>query len=556
MGVAVRLAFLQIMRHEYYAGLAEDQRIFRQPIEARRGGFFDRTGRPLCVSVPARSVFLAPAEISVDNVPVVSQALSHILNVDETELANSLLGPYDGRQFKWVKRRVSEYEAAAVDALKLKGVRLRTEYRRTFPQGLLASHVIGFVNVDEVGQEGLEKVLDNELTGTNGLELLECDGTRKPLLTDRARFDPVVNGCDVQLTIDAEIQRIVETELSQAMDDWDPVSVTGIVMEVKTGRILALANAPTFSPVRPANCEPGDRLNRAVSACYEPGSIFKPFVMAGFLDAHLGQLDDTIFCENGLFRIRGRRLHDHQPYGWLTVSEVIEKSSNVGMAKIGLQMGPGRLFGTISAFGFGESTHSGLPGELAGIVTPFKQWTVYTVTSVPMGQEIAATPMQIITAFNAIANGGMLLRPQVIESIADADGKVLRRFEGPAPVRRVVRSDTARRLIDQALTGVVLRGTGRAANFGIYPKFGKTGTAQKVSTAGGFAHSRFVSSFLCGAPVDDPRVAVLVLIDEPRRGSSYYGGTVAAPAAARIVEKTLKYLHEPVMGTVTRAADL
>lgn len=555
VALAIRLVFLQIVDHEYYAKLAEDQQIMQEPIKARRGGFFDRMGRPLCVSVPARSVFVAPAEIETEEVPKVSQALSRVLSVDEEELRNSMLGRYDGKQFKWVKRRVSDYEAAAVAALRLKGVKFRTEYRRTFPQGVLAPHVIGHVNVDQEGQEGLERTLDKELAGKDGLETLECDGSRQPLLTERAKFEPVVHGSDVQLTIDAEIQRIVEDELSKAMEEWNPLSVTIIVMEVKTGRILALGNAPTFSPLRPANCDPKDRLNRAVSACYEPGSIFKPFVMAGFLDAKLGQLDDTIFCENGLFRVRGRRLHDHHPYGWLTVSEVIEKSSNVGMAKIGLQMGAGRLFGTITAFGFGESTESGLPGEIGGIVTPFNKWNVYTVTSVPMGQEIAATPMQIITAFNAIANDGVLVKPQVVQTITEPDGEVLYKFEGPGAGRRVIRSETARHLIDPALVGVLLRGTGKAANVGVYPKFGKTGTAQKVAATGGFAHSRFVSSFLCGGPVDDPRVTALVLIDEPRRGQSYYGGTVAAPAAGRIVEKTLKYLRAPAM-TVVQGADL
>jgi cell division protein FtsI/penicillin-binding protein 2 len=555
VGLVVRLIFVQIVDHEYYARLAADQQILKQPIKARRGGFFDRMGRPICVSVPARSVFVAPAEIELDDVPKVSQELSRVLNVDETELRNAILGRYDGKEFKWVKRRVSDYEAAAAAALHLKGVKFRAEYRRTFPQGVLVPHVIGWVNVDQEGQEGLERTLDKELTGKDGLETLECDGSRRPLLTERAKFEPVVHGSDVQLTVDVEIQRIVEDELSRAMDEWNPLSVTIIVMEVKTGRVLALGNAPSFSPLRPGNCDPADRLNRAVCACYEPGSIFKPFVMAGFLDAKLGQLDDTIFCENGLFRIRGRRLHDHHPYGWLTVSEVIEKSSNVGMAKIGLQMGAGRLFGTITAFGFGQSTESGLPGELEGIVTPFRKWSVYTVTSVPMGQEIAATPMQIITAFNTIANDGVLVKPQVVETITDADGKVLYKFEGPEAARRVIRSETARLLIDPALRGVIVRGTGKAANFGTYPKFGKTGTAQKVATSGGFAHSRFVSSFLCGAPVDDPKVTALVLIDEPRRGQSYYGGTVAAPAAARIVEKTLKYLRAPAM-TVARGADL
>lgn len=554
LGLAARLIYLQYVQHDWYAKVAEDQQTLKRPIRARRGGFFDLKGRPICVSVPVKSVFVAPDEIELKKLPVVSLALARTLNIDETELRHGMLRRYN-KKFMWVKRLVSDREAVRVARMKLPGVKFCTEYRRTLPEGIIAPHVIGWVDVDHVGREGLERVFERQLKGVDGLERLECDGRRRTRLTDLAVFKPVVHGNDIRLTIDAEIQRIASEELDGALREWNPISATIVVMEVKTGRILALDSRPTFNPALPGECKPGDRFNRAVAACYEPGSVFKSFVMAGYLDSGLGRIDDRIFCENGLFRIRGRRLRDHHPYGWLTVAEVIEKSSNVGMAKIGLQMEAGRLFGIITAFGFGDTTGSGLPGEIPGIVTPFKDWSYYTETSVPMGQEIATTPMQLIAAFNALANDGVLVKPQVVEAITDPDGKVLYKFEGPEYSRRVVSSETARTMIDPLLTGVVLRGTGRRANVGTYSKFGKTGTAQKVSMQGGFSHSRFVSSFLGGGPVEDPKLTVIVLLDEPRRGNSYYGGTVAAPIAGRIVENTLKYLRVP-RDAMARGADL
>ncbi len=428
-------------------------------------------------------------------------------------------------------------------------------------QGPVAPHIIGHVNVDEQGQEGLEAALDRDLRGMDGFERLPCDGLRRPIFGEEARFKPVVHGSDVRLTIDSEIQRIAGDEADEIVKTYNPVAVVIIVMETKTGRILALENRPTYNPSFPARLtEPSARLNRAVCAVYEPGSIFKPFVMAAYLDAHLGTPADRIFCENGLFRIKGRRIHDVHPYSWLTISEVIEKSSNIGMAKVGLELGASRIFPTVSSFGFGKPTGSGLPGELGGIMTPFKSWSYYTVTSVPMGQEIAATPLQLVTAFNAIANGGVWVKPQVIDGITDSDGKVLYEYDGQGPSHRVISRETARTLIDPMMMGVVLRGTAKSANFGDYSKFGKTGTAQKADAQGGFSSSRFVSSFLCGAPSDDPKISVLVLVDEPRAGKSYYGGTVSAPPAARITEKTLKYLGVPapkgVEGAVAQRRDL
>ena len=539
-----RLVYLQVIEHDTYMAIARKQQIMNRPIKARRGGFFDRCGRPLCVSVPVKSVFVVPRKIRPDDVPDVSLILSSLLDIDEQKLRNGILRNYD-REFFWVKRRISDAEAAKVARLKLKFVNFRTEYRRAFPRGMIAPHLIGWVDVDQQGREGLERVYNSCLKGVDGSEVLDCDNQRRPRLTERAVFEPAVHGNEVHLTIDAEIQRMVSEELDDAMAEWNPIAATVIVMEVETGKILALGNRPTFSPMHPGTAHPSDRLNRAVCACYEPGSVFKPFVMAGFLDAQLGRVDDRIFCENGLLRVRGRRLRDHHPYGWLTFTEVMVESSNVGMAKVGLQMGPGRLFGIVNVFGFGSPTGSGLPGEIGGLVTPFKKWNDYSVTSVPIGQEIAVTPMQLITAFNAIANGGVLLKPQVVARITDPDGSEVWRLSKPEVVRRVISSETARLLIDPMLRGVVERGTGERANVGIYSKFGKTGTGQKPEPRGGYSHSRFVSSFLCGAPVEDPRITVLVLLDEPRRGSRHYGGTVAAPIAGRLTEKILRYLDVP-----------
>ncbi len=541
-GLAIRLFYVQILDHNAYVRMARNQQVMERPIMARRGAFFDLRGRPLCVSVPVKSVYIVPSEVELDKVQLVAFALSRVLNVNQVELQNGMLRRWD-KQFMWAKRLVTEDEAVQVQKLGFRGVQLLTEYRRTFPQGPLAAHVIGHVNIDEQGQEGLEAVLDAQLRGRDGFERLECDGARRPILTDRAQFRPVVHGSDVRLTIDAEIQRFASDEADDLVKQYNPVALTIIVMETKTGRILALDNRPTYSPAFPAKVtDPTQRLNRAVCAVYEPGSIFKPFVMAAYLENRLGVPTDRIFCENGLYKYRGRRLRDVHPYGWLTVCEIIKKSSNIGMAKVGLALGANRIFPTITGFGFGKSTGSGLPGELGGLVTPFKSWSYYTVTSVPMGQEIATTPMQLITAFNAIANGGVWVKPQVIDGVSDADGKVIYQFAGPATTRRVISKETARTLVDPMMSGVVTDGTAKSANFGDYPKFGKTGTAQKTDPQGGFSHSRFVSSFLCGAPVDDPKVSVLVLVDEPRKGGVYYGGTVSAPPAARIVEKTLKYL--------------
>jgi cell division protein FtsI/penicillin-binding protein 2 len=552
--VGARLVWLQLLTRDELVKRAEKQHTMNIPIPARRGAFFDSCGKLLCTSAPVKSVFVDPLAVAWEDVPGLAKGLARDLRLDEAVLYTDIISNYD-KSFVWVKRRVTDEEAALIQRRQFPGVVLATEYRRNFPMGALAPHLLGWTNVDGAGVEGLELALNDQLRGINGSERLACDSRRRSMLTNDSIVKPAQHGNNVQLTIDSNIQRIVSRELDKAVQDWNPSSATAIVMEVKTGRILAIDNRPTYDPAEPGAAKPEERLNRAVASCYEPGSVFKPFTMAGCIESGLGRPEDRIFCENGLFRINGRRLRDHSPYGWLTYTEVIAKSSNIGMAKIGLTMGAARIYRTITAFGFGRVTGLGLPGEIPGIVHGLPSWSYYTVTSVPMGQEISATPLQLITAFNAIANDGVLVKPQIVQSITNPDGEVLYRLRGPEVVRRVISSSTARTLINPMMRSVVTMGTAKAINrIGEYPKFGKTGTAQKAGV-GGFSHSLFVASFMCGAPADDPVLSVIVLIDEPHKGSSYYGATVAAPAAGRIIEEALKYLNVPV-GTVAQGQNL
>lgn len=546
--VVMRLAYLQCVASAQYRELATRQQTAFRTMPARRGTVYAAELRPLAVSQPVESVFAVPVEMKDRALTAVR--LAKVLRLNAGELRKQFDERPDS-EFVWVKRRVSDQEYAAVDALQLEGVHFRMEFARRYPQGHLAPQVLGWTDVDDSGREGIELLFDKELTGRDGYEKTICDSRRRAIATDQAVFRAVEHGCSVVLTLDVDIQRIVEEELDAVVKEHNPVSVTAIVMDPHTGRILACGNRPTYDPTRPGDFPPEARQNRAVIASYEPGSIFKPFVMSALFELKLGTPTERIFCENGLWRIRARRLRDHSPYAWLTLAEVIQKSSNVGMAKVGMTLGEEQLYRAVKAYGFSQKTGVQMPGEVSGYVTPFDSWSYYTVTSVPMGQEITATPLQLLNAFNVFANGGWLLKPQAVEAVLDADGKVKWRLQAPERVRRVISEETASEMVDPVLRNVIVSGTGKSANIGVYDKFGKTGTGQKAQP-GGYSHTRFVSSFLCGAPVEDPKLTVLVLVNEPRNGASLYGGTVAAPTAARIIERALSLLGVPPSPTSSK----
>jgi len=549
--LAVQLYRIQVLDHERFRKLARRQQVTSEVIPARRGTIYDRKFRKLALTREVESCFVSPVE--VEDPAAAARTLGRLLGLDASQLARKIGEQRQrGRQFLWVKRHLSDREAARLQALTLPGVHLRQECQRVYPAKALAAHVLGFTDIDGRGLEGLEGKFDKVLTGTPGRRMLYRDGRRRRRTSGMAGSVAAQDGRDLVLTLDVAIQGIVEQELDRIMRQWEPKAATVIVMDVASGEVLALGNRPTFDPNQPGRAPAEARLDRAVACTFEPGSVFKPFALAAALEAGVLTLDDEIFCHLGYYKpYRARGLRDHKPFGWLTAREVVVKSSNIGMAIIGERLGAQRLHGAASDFGFGAPTGVELPGEVRGTLYPLERWNPTSVSRVPMGHEVSVTALQLLTAFNAFANDGVLVPPRVVRAIVDSDRGMGRRTERP-PGRRVLTAEVARTMLRQVLADVVREGTGRRAQLTTYEVAGKTGTAQKL-VDGRYSHTRFVSSFLCVAPVERPRISVLVTVDEPAAGHSYYGGTVAAPSAARVVEEALLYLQVPPQALLARS---
>jgi len=532
----VRLFWIQCIKHDNFCELAQKQYRIKVELPAERGEIFDRYGRLLATSLPAASVYLDP--FLATDLQATSKKLARTLNLDEQRLTKFIL-QRKHRRFIWIKRKVSPEEAGAVKRLNLAGVGFRKESKRLYPQSTLAAPLLGFVGLDGEGLAGLEQSFEETLRGRPGYKVLLRDGRRGTIDSGLPSKAPE-HGSSLVLTIDVVIQQIVEEELAQALEEWEPNGAVGIVLHPKTGHILALASAPSFDPNNFARYPQKTWVNRCVSYSFEPGSVIKPLIAAAALQEGLAAPEDLFFCENGLYRIGSRLFHDHHPYGWLTLSEIVAKSSNVGMAKLGETLGAERLYGYFRAYGFGQETNISLPGEATGILRPLNKWTSYSVTSVSVGQEIAATPLQLAAAFCAIANDGVLPASTLVRGIIDEEGKVIKpRSQGS---RIILEPHIARVMRREIMRRVVEEGTGKQARLSRWSIAGKTGTAQKA-IPGGYSHTKFISSFIGMAPAEESRAVVLVMIDEPHRGGSYYGGTVAAPVVARIFERILAYLQ-------------
>jgi len=551
LAVGARLAYLQIVKGDYYLDKAVRQQSRRIVIPAMRGTIFDRKKRVIGISLPVESLYVDPSAVAPGDLTFVATRLSRITALEAGWIASRITEKRNAR-FLWIKRHLSEYQAQLVRALmqhkRARGVGLRREFRRKYPQGKLFCHVLGFTDVDCRGLEGVERFFDEDLTGTDGFRIVEADGLNQKIVSaDAVEVEPR-DGNNLVLTVDIRIQTFARDALKKLCKEFAPVSATAVVLEAKTGEVLALCNQPEFDPNDPAGYPVEARKNHAVVSVYEPGSTFKPFVAAAALQRKLVSLDTKIFCENGIFRAPGGRiLHDHHAMGTLSFVQVVAKSSNIGMAKIGLMLGARGVYEAVRAFGFGRRTGIELPGERTGWVKAVDKWSGYTITSIPMGQEVTVTPLQLAVAFNAFATGGVYVRPALFRAFLDGEGKTLIAFRHSTEGRRVLGPDIARKMVDPVLRSVVSRqGTGRRAILKRWSSFGKTGTAQKVDPATRrFSHEKFVASFVCSGPVGNPQVTVLVMVDEPRKGPSYYGGVVAAPAAAEILKKTLQYLQVP-----------
>ncbi|ODS33411.1 MAG: putative glycosyltransferase [Candidatus Scalindua rubra] len=536
-----QLIRIQILDYKKYSSLAFSQQFKKLDIPTRRGLIFDRNGVKLAESIQTNSVFADP--FLIKDKKRTSQVISNVLQLDSARVLNLL---NKKKRFVWIRRRITDKQADAIRELNLKGIGFRHENKRVYPYGKLCSHVLGFTDVDENGLEGVENSLNHILSGNKGYKVIETDGRQRQFSTLDEETVSARYGNSVFLTIDCEIQSIVEDELEDACLKWRANSATAIVIDPSTGEVLAMANYPAFDPNFVQNSKPHERRNRVITDCFEPGSLIKPIIVCGALDGGLVKENEMFFCHNGNYRVRKRVIRDVHPYNYLTVSEIVINSSNIGMAQLGMLMERKRLYNHLKNFSFGEKTGIQLPGEARGIVRPLRLWSTDSAISVAFGYETAVTPMQLSTAFCSIANGGMLLKPQIIHAITDYSGKRVKKKFGTAErIRRVITPKVSREIMTPILENVIKEGTGKRAGLLAYRIAGKTGTAKKLRRVGGrmeYSNNKYVSSFVGYAPVNDPRICVLVSLNEPKNGA-YYGGTVAAPAVRNIIERALHYMR-------------
>jgi cell division protein FtsI/penicillin-binding protein 2 len=532
-----RLGYLQLIRHSDYLARAQRQQQRTIEITPKRGAIYDRNMHPLAMSVPVESAFAVPAEIG-DNKILAARLLSNVLGIPRDVLETRF---ESSGSFVWVSRKLPPDKAEAVRALNLKGVYLQSENQRYYPKRELAAHVLGFVDLDEKGLGGIEYGLDSLIRGKSEKIVVMADARQRWFDGGSAQKD---QGANVILTIDEKIQYIAERELAAAIAKTHAMAGTVIVQNPNTGAILALANWPKFNPNSANEAKAEARMDRAVSAIYEPGSTFKLITLAAALDQNLARPDEWFNCENGAVYIAGHRIRDHKPFGMLTVSDILAQSSDVGAIKIALRMGAPKFYEYIRAFGFGQQTGVDLPGESKGILRKLDNWSAISIGSVSMGQEVGVTPMQLVTAVSAIANGGTLYKPHVVAEVKrGSESLPMTGALAPGEPKEVIRPETAATL-RRLMEGVLLHGTGPRARLDGWTAAGKTGSAQKIDPATGrYSRTQLIASFSGFAPINDPAVTILVSLDSPV--GEHEGGQVAAPVFKRIAEQVLPYLDVP-----------
>ncbi|MBI1347756.1 penicillin-binding protein 2 [bacterium] len=543
--LAGRLIQLQSWQNHELSQRANRQSRVAEEVIPRPGDIYDAQGRLLATTIRTRSLFVVPTE--VENRWTFASDIASALSLDANELY-ARLGQYSEKQFLWIKRRLNESEEERVRELTLPPASwgFREEYQRVYPQGAIAAQVLGLRDIDGIGRGGIEESCDATLRGQPGKRWLTRDARGRVIDVIDDPEQLASPGSDVRLTIDSVLQLYTEQALDDLVRDRQPEACCAIVMHPASGHVLAMASRPTFDPNAPDNVPEDAWKNRAISDIYEPGSTIKPIFVAYGLDRHRLAIDDAFDCEWGRYRMGKRLLHDHHPYGTLNLTDVLVKSSNIGMAKVGERLTNEGLFQSATLFGFGRVTGIELPGEQPGLLHPLDEWTSYSTGSIPMGHEIATTPLQLITAHAVLANGGQHARPRILLT-DDAEASALQSLSTPLISREV-----ADWVVQEPMRQVVTRGTGRKAQLDGYIVFGKTGTAQCLSPHGGYLHGKYISSFLCGAPAEQPEILVLVVINQASgSGGETFGGQVAAPVAARILRDAL--VHQHVSPTVKTA---
>lgn len=535
VAVASRAWYLQIHCRDQWLKRAENQHQKVIPLTPQRGAIYDRNGEELALSIEVDSIYVNPYQVK--DVAVTARRLAPLIGMRE-KAVRAKLG--SKKRFVWLKRQVSPVESRRVRDLKLPGVHFIKEHKRYYPNGSLGAQVIGFTGLDPHGLEGLELAYDSVVLGEGGYLVIERDNLGRGIAGDEGAVNGASNGGSLYLTLDKNIQYIAEKELAAAVGALQAKAGTVVVLDPRTGAVLAMASQPDFNPNAFNRYGPRNYRNRAIADAFEPGSTLKTFLLAAAIEQGVIGPKDRVYCEKGRYKVGGKEIHDHHPYGWLTVGEVLKYSSNIGAAKIGKALERERFYRALRDFGFGRRTGIGLPGEAAGRLRPPEDWFEVDLAAISFGQGMTATPLQIATAMAAIANGGYLMQPYIVERAVDGYGQTIE-SHGPSIVRRVVSERTAqivRRMLEMA---VEKGGTGTLAAVPGFRVAGKTGTAQKVDpVAGGYAVDRYVASFVGFVPAEDPKLVILVLIDEPKGKS--YGGLAAAPVFSRIASQALAQL--------------
>ena len=541
-GFSFRLIYLQMIKHDEYAGLAAEKHVYKQTIFAERGTILDANNEVLAHNVPVETVVADATHLN--NVDAIVDIVSDELRIPRAELADKLQGD---RRYIVIKRQVPE---TIVDSLKqklraqnMRGIYFEHDATRIYPNGSMLCHVIGFTDFDHHGIQGVEASMEEYLHGQDGYRYIEHNRAGQEIVLYRGQEREPRNGYQIHLTVDLNLQNIVENEIDAAMREYSPKKATIILMRPQTGEILAMASRPHFDINLRSEAKPEQMKNRAIIDMMEPGSTFKIVAAAAALNERKVRLDSMIFCENGLWNFGGTPLHDHAAFTDLSVKDVLVKSSNIGAAKLAVSIGDQKFYEYIRRFGFGERTGIELPGEIPGLIRPPQSWSKISITHIPMGHEIGVTPLQMTVAMATIANGGKLMTPRIVKSITTSDGKTVSTL-APVVLRQVISPQTARQIGD-ALRGVVSdRGTAAAAAVPGFIIAGKTGTAQKVDPHGGYEKGKYVVSFSGYLPADHPEFVGLVVLDDAQTSKPElnYGGLVAGPIFSRIAEKAARYL--------------
>jgi cell division protein FtsI (penicillin-binding protein 3) len=543
VAVSARAVHLQVVQADDLQQRAEQQRQQIVKLAPQRGSIFDRNGDPLAISLAADSLYADPAQVAEPH--QVAAKLAPLLHKPQRELERLLAS---NKRFVWLERKLDPQVAKQVRGLKQPGLHFVTERKRYYPQGNTAAHVLGFTGLDPNGLEGIELEYDRQLQGDPGRLVSLRDARGRGLASAEQLVQGGEPGSNLYLTLDRSLQYVAEKELARVVEKTQAVGGTVVMLEPASGRILAMASQPDYNPNAAGRFAPAKRRNRAVCDMYEPGSTFKPFLLAAVLEEGLVTPQQKIYCEQGRYRVGTKVIRDHKKFGQLSVAEALKFSSNIGFAKLGKALERDRFHQYLRDFGFGETTGAGLPGEVSGLLRSASRWFEIDLAAISFGQGVSVTSLQMVAALGAIANGGLLMEPYLVERITTADGKTFQK-RLPEVRRRVISEETAAQ-VRQIMVGVTEPGgTGTRAALPGYRVAGKTGTAQKVDpVTGGYSPDKRVSSFIGFVPADKPALVISVTVDEPQ--GKTYGGLVAAPAFAKIAAASLSHLNILPKGSI------